>query len=305
MPPKQSIPAEIRSRAAQRDHLLTRSELLTAGLSRHTITRLSQGWTTLAPGVYAVRPPTWRTYLRAGLHIAGEQAAAFGPTALLLYGVDAAPAPVHVMVPLRDSRRTFSWVRFVRCRLGSRHVAGALDLRRTSLEDAVLDTCTQLDERSAGALVIGVVQSRRTTPQRLLMSLAGRERLRHRAALQAILADAASGVHSVLELRYAKDVERAHGLPTMRRQFAVAETGCIADLGHEQHRLLIELDGAAFHDPSADRRRDNLHGNFAYRTLRFTWDDVVYAPCATARLVAGALGLGSPPRRCRHCRTAS
>jgi hypothetical protein len=42
--------------------------------------------------------------------------------------------------------------------------------------------------------------------------------LRWRADLHELIAAAASGDHSVLEYRYERDVERAHGLPEPIRQ---------------------------------------------------------------------------------------
>ena len=45
-----------------------------------------------------------------------------------------------------------------------------------------------------------------------------RSKLRWRADLRELIAAAASGDHSVLEYRYDRDVERAHGLPEPVRQ---------------------------------------------------------------------------------------
>ena len=56
-------------------------------------------------------------------------------------------------------------------------------------------------------------QQRRTTAARLAATLTSMSRLRHRALLLEILGEVASGAYSVLERRYLRDVERAHGLP--------------------------------------------------------------------------------------------
>jgi hypothetical protein len=52
-----------------------------------------------------------------------------------------------------------------------------------------------------------------TDEARLHAAMKARQRLRWRADLQELIVAAAGGDHSVLEFRYHRDVERAHGLP--------------------------------------------------------------------------------------------
>jgi very-short-patch-repair endonuclease len=41
-------------------------------------------------------------------------------------------------------------------------------------------------------------------------------------------------------------------------------------------KLVVEADGAEFHDPEKDRIRDAFLATLGYRVLRFTYDEIVY-----------------------------
>ena len=62
------------------------------------------------------------------------------------------------------------------------------------------------------------VTERLVTVSMLRAALADRTRMRWRTWLTDALADAEDGVQFPLERRYARDVERAHGLPKAQRQ---------------------------------------------------------------------------------------
>lgn len=306
MPSKQRLPADLHADATARDGLITREQLLAAGLSRHVIARLTRAWTTLAPGHFSVASPTWRTFLRAGLSIGGSCSAAYGATALALHGMSSIPAePVQILLPRDTQRPAYPWVRWIRNGRGNRRVLDSLELPRTGFEDAVIDAAADLSEDEAIALVARVIQEQRTAPDRLADVLDRRRRTRHRTLIGDALRDAVAGAHSLLEVRYSTGVERPHALPALTRQFVVPETGCVVDLADPDRRLLIELDGLRYHDPIADRERDNTHAAAGYQTIRLTWAQVVLEPCATAALIARALGLADPPHRCRRCDAAA
>jgi hypothetical protein len=57
-----------------------------------------------------------------------------------------------------------------------------------------------------------------TDEARLRKAMSARPKLRWRTYLDELIAVAADGDHSVLEYRYDRNVERAHGLPEARRQ---------------------------------------------------------------------------------------
>jgi hypothetical protein len=55
--------------------------------------------------------------------------------------------------------------------------------------------------------------------------MTARTKLRWRADLNELIVAAAGGDHSVLEFRYHRDVERAHGLPESARQVPFTKPG--------------------------------------------------------------------------------
>lgn len=61
-----------------------------------------------------------------------------------------------------------------------------------------------------------------TDEARLLKAMRHRTKLRWRPDLRELIKAAASGDHSVLEFRYHRDVEQAHGLPPSDRQVPFA-----------------------------------------------------------------------------------
>ena len=131
--------------------------------------------------------------------------------------------------------------------------------------------------------------------------------------VDALLTDVELGAHSALELRYLRDVERAHGLPRGERQ-SVRSAGrsenqhrAYRDVLYREFGLVVELDGRVGHVGDGrlrDLRRDNVSALRGERTLRYGWQDVTEEPCTTAFQVAGMLGRGGwpgLPSRCSRC----
>jgi very-short-patch-repair endonuclease len=112
----------------------------------------------------------------------------------------------------------------------------------------------------------------------------------------------------VLELRYLRDVERAHGLPTADRQVRMDGAGhrSYDDVRYRAFLVAIELDGDRYHpDRRRDTARDNTRAAAGLTVLRYDWVAVTTRPCSVAREVAHALaarGWTGAPRRCgRDC----
>ena len=147
---------------------------------------------------------------------------------------------------------------------------------------------------------------RLSTAERISRSMARRARLRWRAELREALADVADGCHSLLELRYLRDVERAHGLPVGERQATRARRGgrWYDDVRYPGYRTRVELDGRAAHPVERrlrDARRDNVAAADGETTLRYGWADSSTDACATAGQVAAVLrrnGWPGHPWRC-------
>jgi hypothetical protein len=107
----------------------------------------------------------------------------------------------------------------------------------------------------------------------------------------------------VLEYRYLRDVERAHGLPRSRHQVRVVIDGktVYRDVYYEEYQLAVELDGRLTH-PEEERWRDSQRDNQAsahgVETRRYGWRDVYAHACETALLQAQILRqrAGGEPR---------
>lgn len=82
----------------------------------------------------------------------------------------------------------------------------------------------------------------------------------HRQLMLDLLTDVAAGAESALEVSYLRDVERAHGLPRVRRQLQRLGLPCHCDVGYDEFQTLVELDGRNGYVGSG-RFRDMLRGN--------------------------------------------
>ena len=119
--------------------------------------------------------------------------------------------------------------------------------------------------------------------------------MRWREWLTVALDDVADGIMFSLELRYVRDVERAHGLPAARRQARRELAGGVRYLDnfYDAYRLCVELDGRSSHPPEqkwqdTDRDNENLFTDDV-QTVRFGVRDVTVRRCARAAQLAGVL----------------
>ena len=111
-------------------------------------------------------------------------------------------------------------------------------------------------------------------------------------------------MHSELERRHLVDVERAHGLPTGRRQRAAGKTR--QDAYYDEFATVVELDGRVVHvlsDASwRDMVRDNATAERGETTLRYGWQDVRHRPCEVAAQMANVLRANGWTGHARPCR---
>jgi predicted transcriptional regulator of viral defense system len=308
---RSDIPSEISALAQRQAGAISRQQLLEAGLSPQLIIRrLERGrWQQLFRGVYATFSglPPRETWLWAAILSVGEGAVLSHQTAAELHGLLGTPADaIHVTVP--STRRVASRGLIIRT---SNRVERARQPNRapprTSVEETVLDLA-QLGPGfdDACGWITKACAKRLTTEEKLRAALAMRKKMRWRAELDDVLAAAGSGVHSVLEYRYLRDVERAHGLPRSRHQVRVVIDGQVAyrDAYYEEFRVAVELDGRLAH-PDEERWRDSQRdikaGVQGVQTCRYSWRDVYANACQTALLQAQVLrrrGWRGTPRPC-------
>jgi hypothetical protein len=305
------IPAEAARVASRQAGAISRRQLLDAGLNRKTISRRLERsrWQQLFRGVYAVFTglPPRETWLWAAVLSAGEGAVLSHQTAAELHGLLDSPVDaIYVTVPSTRRVATRGLIirtsgRVDRARQPNR------DPPRTSVEETVLDLA-QLSQRfdDACGWITKACAKRLTTEEKLRAALAMRKKMRWRPELDDVLAAAGSGIHSVLEYRYLRDVERAHGLPRSRHQVRVVIDGKVVyrDAYYEEYQVAVELDGRLAHPDDErwrDSRRDNQARARGVQTCRYGWRDVYAHACETALLQAQVLRLRGWPGTPRPC----
>lgn len=307
------LPAPCRELLDVQCGVISRCQALEVGLSGDSIRgRLRTGsWQQLQRGVYATftgRPPREAT-LWAALLRAGTNAILSHQTAAELDGlVDRTSAAVHVTVPTTQHVRGVTDLIIHRSSriMAARHPA--LLPPRTRIEETTLDlTQTARGPEEAFHWLSRACGSRLTTASRLQMALSQRKQARYRNELVSGLAAIAEGVHSTLEYRYVRGVERPHDLPVAQRQakITLGRARRYLDNLYEEFGVAVELDGHAahlVHDRWRDVHRDNALTSMGIITLRYNWADVTERTCQVAgeiSTVLGRRGWKGNPRPCR------
>ncbi|MCW3156434.1 type IV toxin-antitoxin system AbiEi family antitoxin domain-containing protein [Micropruina sonneratiae] len=297
------IPDTLRTLALAQSGVISRSQLLEAGLHRRVVARLLHDGIVhpMTPGVYTLGAADgWRSRAWAGVLLGGQGAVLGLESAAHLHGLQKAP-PDEVTVFAPVGRRFRPGWRFIKA---TRRATG--EPPRTGVDQTVLDLCAEADADRIAAILADAISGRRTTAKRLLAQLSDRPALRHRGLLREILCDVTDGAHSALERRFLVDVERAHRLPTAIRQRHVLRS-YRSDALYEEYSLLIELDSKLHHSGGAaftDMIRDNAHALQGITTLRLGWQQVTGGACETARMVGGVLmtrGWEGPIQPCPRC----
>jgi hypothetical protein len=286
-------------------------------VSRHIIAgRIESGrWQRLHRGVFATfSGPVPRDALIWGAVLrAGDRAVLSHHTAAELWKLFDEPLePIHVSVPRDASLPGIPGLVVHRSsRLPeARHPARLPP--QTRLEDTVLDLAELArTAEEAVAWPIKACQRRLTTPDRMTGALEERHRVRWRGDVSDAIAVTRVGVHSPLELRYFRDVERRHGLLPGDRQVPVTRGAArqYLDVRYPGYGVVVELDGVFAHSgehKKQDARRDNANTLDGYQTLRYGWVPVAYHACETAQQVLELLrrnGYLGTLRRCgKQCR---
>jgi hypothetical protein len=297
-----TMPDSLWEQARWQAGVITREQALCAGLSRNAIVSKMRHdrWLQVYRGVYATfTGPIGRdARLWAVVLYAGPGARLSHETAAELVHLTDRPSPL-IHVSIASDRRV------VPPKDVAIHRSAGLETSwrfargippHTFAEETVIDlvhAATDLDD--VIGYVTGAFARDLTSEERLRREAAARKRLRWRADLDEIIPRAVDGAHSVLEYRYDRDVERAHGLPPASKQVTFTKSDGRRgrrDRCYEQYGLIIELDGRRYH-PGERRHLDQARDNDAIATggstLRYGWDDVTRRQCAVAAQVHAAL----------------
>ncbi len=295
------LPASSRELLGMQCGVISRRQALDIGLSGDAIRgRLRTGsWQQIQRGVYATftgQPPReamlWAAILRSG-----TGAVLSHQTAAELDGLtDRITHAIHVTVP--TAQHIHGGTNLIIHRSSRIAIARhpALLPPRTRIEETVIDL-TQMarDCDEAFHWLSRACGSRLTTASRLQVALSQRKQARYRGELLSGLTAIADGVHSSLEYRYVRGVERPHLLPVARRQakITLGSARRYLDNLYEEFGVAVELDGHAahlVHDRWRDVHRDNALTGVGIITLRYSWADVTRRACHVAAEIGSVLG---------------
>jgi very-short-patch-repair endonuclease len=198
----------------------------------------------------------------------------------------------------------------------TRHAFGDVPFPVTTVARTLLDlaeTCTARTLRRAAAQAFVL---RLTDEPALRAQLARANGRRGAKPLTKLLDDGVAATRSELERRLLELV-RGSGLPepAVNEGVRTARETLEVDLLFRHERVVVEADGARYHDHliarQSDAERDALLTAAGYRVLRVDWRDVTQRPSATARRLrsmlglAGSAGPASPPGRTSAASDAS
>lgn len=309
-------PADALAAAVDRQCLLSRSQLLTAGVSDGALTRaLAQGRVLrLRRRVYALEPlpplprflvtdtgvdPAFVAHVRAALLELGPRAVAAGRTAAALRGWGLLHEPRRVVeVALGHGNDTTAKGVLARQARQLRAedlvpVPGLAALPVTPAVQTVLDCAACLPQVEATVVADSALRAGGVSlddVQAAVARLPGRqEAAKARAVVAGCDPESGSVLESVQRVRmvlagvegFATQVV-LHRTPVLRVDFCFAAA-----------RLVVEVDGARWHpEPARDQARDNLLAALGWRVLRYTWSDVVHHSATVVAQVQAALATG-------------
>ena len=293
--------------------VFSRKQAQEAGLTAKMIdARLRSGaWRVVRRGVYTDTAADvgragmlWAAVLSAGRYAALSHESA---AEKLGFGGTSATS-IHVTIPSGRTVESVEGVRIHRSRRAHQLALAECALPCTSAEETVLDLVdvSETFDDMCG-WVTRAISRNRTTAVKVRDAMGKRERLRWRSVLGEMIHATITGDQSVLEHRYERDVERAHGLPEPDRQVPFAKpdgTQGHRDRAYVGYRVVIELDGILFHPVEGtwgDKERDNAAIEAGREPLRYGWKHVTQRPCATAVQVGRVLranGWQEGPRPC-------
>jgi very-short-patch-repair endonuclease len=275
-------------------------ELIRSRVERHA-------WDRPEPGVYLLpgAPDIWRQRLWVALLVAGEGAVVSHRSAAALWGLPGfSEAPIEILAGhgLKNHRPPRGRFRESRA-LPASHTTTVWGIPVTTIERTLFDIAGTVDPRLADRAIEFALARRLTNRERLWavwseIAAPGRPGTR---AMRKLLMKRAPGYvakESELEIRFSELLEAA-GIeqPEWQRDLGGEAWIGRVDAVFRKERLIVELDGRVGHDgflnTIRDRERDNEFGALGFRTLRFTWEQLVTRPGWVIKTVRAALLAGA------------
>jgi hypothetical protein len=291
--------AELR---AEQDRVLTHSQLFACGWTYEAIIhrRQREQWQKLLPGIVLTvsGEPTARQRFRAALLHGGSAAALTSCSAGAMHGLDRMPASesVHVVVPANVAPRSSG---FVRVWPTTRPFAvGTVEgMASVTVARAVIDAGLQMTRRNdIRALVAEAVQRGKTTVVALTRELESAP-VKGSKLLRATLDEISGGARSAPEGALLRALRDRTDLPAYELNADVHDhTGrwlACADVVFRTQRLLVEVDGVAWHlSPerwAADLARHTTLEAAGWTVLRYPASRVLGDAAGVAAEIAACL----------------
>ena len=276
--------------------LVTRAQLMALGIRRGSVARRIEAGRlhTVHRGVYRVGYPSPLPFSRELAAVLGT-----GDGAVLSHGSAAyawalAPEPkgcVEITIP-PDRRRARAGIRAHRSMLPSSDITTCHDIPTTTPTRTLVDMAAAAAPPELERAVENALRRRLATRHALHAALACARRRPGTAALRALLerAEGPALTRSEAEARMLALV-RAARLPPPEHNVRIEAME--VDLLWRDERLVVEIDGYAFHRGRAaferDRARDAQLAAAGLRVMRVTWRQLVAEPEAIVARLAAAL----------------
>jgi very-short-patch-repair endonuclease len=206
---------------------------------------------------------------------------------------DLLPSPAKFDVTTLGAAHGTASIRVHRGALTANDITTIDGLPLTTVARTLVDLATTLTPHQTERVVHRAEHLRLLDTRSLDEQLAraqGRPTRKLRAALRTLETNEPDITRTVLEERFLALILNAQ-LP--RPEVNALVGAYEVDFLWRAEKLIVETDGAATHLTAEafeeDRRRDAVHSMMGFRTLRFTWRQVVYEPGFVAKAIATAL----------------
>jgi hypothetical protein len=274
--------------ATHQGGVFTRQQALAAGFSPYRVRRLIERgeWRVVIGSVYAASAramtPVSLSYaasLAAGLGAAVSHTTAAARDGLLV----PADPEVHAIVG-RNARVAIPGLRTHRIEVSESELDMVNGVLSTTLPRTILDCLLWLPEEAGRALAVDALRRGRITADGLRSVVASSPQRHGLRRAWSVVSDVVGNAHSDSEVR-AHRILRQAGITGWVANAPVHDSAGlvgIVDLLFEDAKLVVELDGEAYHSNAQafqrDRSRQNRLVALGYRPLRFTWHDLVHEP---------------------------
>jgi very-short-patch-repair endonuclease len=288
--------------------LLTRAQLLTAGLTRRQIDTLVADGHLLRvhTGVYALGVIRAEPVARRLAAVLATDGVLSHVSAAEHWGILAPRGgPIHVTRATRGERR--AGIAVHESALAAAEVVVRFGVRCTSLLRTLLDLAGVVDARTLAAAFDQAQVLHHLRPLVLAEALLTRPGRRGSRKLQVLLADAVDpgqidSLFELLFLRFCRDW--GFGRPETQVRFGI----WTADFLFRAAGVVIETDSRRWHGTAARRARDARKTAYLESlglvVVRVTWQELRDDPAALARRVRGALSRASSPYVGEHARVS-